>query len=97
MQSAEFEGLSINFAGYDVLVDGLRVDLTLRECELLFYLVRHKNMVLTRKRLLEEVWGPEYCGENRTVDTHIKMLRKNLSQYRKFIVTLRGVGYKFEA
>ena len=63
---------------------------------MLFYLVRNKNIALTRDKLLAEVWGYDFFGDDRTIDTHIKMLRNNLGKYRKFIVTLRGMGYKFE-
>ena len=67
------------------------------EYDLLFYLVRNKNIALTRNKLLEEVWGYDFFGDDRTIDTHIKMLRNNLGPYRNYIVTLRGMGYKFEA
>ncbi len=92
-----FEGLEINFTSRDVLIDGDKVNLTPKEYDLLFFLVRNKNIALTRNKLLEEVWGYDFFGDDRTIDTHIKMLRNNLGPYRKFIVTLRGMGYKFEA
>lgn len=92
-----FEGLEINFTSRDVIIDGEKVNLTPKEYDLLFYLVRNKNIALTRNKLLEEVWGYDFFGDDRTIDTHIKMLRNNLGQYRKYIVTLRGLGYKFEA
>ncbi len=92
-----FEGLEINFTSRDVLIDGEKANLTPKEYDLLFYLVRNKNIALTRNKLLEEVWGYDFFGDDRTIDTHIKMLRNNLGVYRKFIVTLRGLGYKFEA
>lgn len=95
-ETAEFEGLSINFTSRDVFIDGEKVSLTPKEYDLLFYLVRNKNIALTRNRLLEEVWGYDFFGDDRTIDTHIKMLRNNLGPYRKFVVTLRGMGYKFE-
>ncbi|MBE6900844.1 MAG: response regulator transcription factor [Ruminococcaceae bacterium] len=94
--TVKFEGLEINFTSRDVFVDGEKAGLTPKEYDLLFYLVRNKNIALTRNRLLEEVWGYDFFGDDRTIDTHIKMLRNNLGQYRKFIVTLRGMGYKFE-
>ena len=72
------------------------VELTPKEYDLLFYLVRNKNIALTRDKLLEEVWGYDFFGDDRTIDTHVKNLRNCLGPYRKFIVTLRGVGYKFE-
>ena len=93
----KFEGLEINFTSRDVFIDGEKANLTPKEYDLLFYLVRNKNIALTRNKLLEEVWGYDFFGDDRTIDTHIKMLRNNLGPYRKFIVTLRGVGYKFEA
>ncbi|MBQ4310444.1 MAG: response regulator transcription factor [Oscillospiraceae bacterium] len=92
-----FEGLEINIAGREVLVDGKPVPLTPKEYDLLFYLVRNKGIALSREKLLEEVWGYDFYGDDRTVDTHIKMLRNSLGEYRKFIVTLRGMGYKFDS
>ncbi len=92
----KFEGLEINFTARDVRIDGEKANLTPKEYDLLFYLVRNKNIALTRNKLLEEVWGYDFFGDDRTIDTHIKMLRNNLGVYRKFIVTLRGMGYKFE-
>jgi DNA-binding response OmpR family regulator len=91
-----YEGLEINFTARDVIVDGEKVSLTPKEYDLLFYLVRNKNIALSRNKLLEAVWGYDFFGDDRTIDTHIKMLRNNLGEYRKFIVTLRGMGYKFE-
>ena len=92
-----YEGLEINFTARSVIIDGEKANLTPKEYDLLFYLVRNKNIALTRDRLLSEVWGYDFFGDDRTIDTHIKMLRNNLGEYRKFIVTLRGMGYKFEA
>lgn len=93
----KFEGLEINIAGREVIVDGEKVSLTPKEYDLLFYLAENKNIALSREKLLEKVWGFDFFGDDRTVDTHIKMLRNSLGPYRKFIVTLRGMGYKFEA
>lgn len=95
-ETLRFDGLEINFTSRDVYIDGEKASLTPKEYDLLFYLVRNKNIALTRNRLLEEVWGYDFFGDDRTIDTHIKMLRNNLGPYRKFIVTLRGMGYKFE-
>ena len=92
----KFEGLEIDMVGRNVYVDGEKAELTPKEYELLFYLVRNKGIALTREKLLYDVWGFDFYGDDRTVDTHIKMLRGNLKDYRKFIVTLRGLGYKFE-
>jgi DNA-binding response OmpR family regulator len=91
-----FEGLTIDMAGRNVYVDGEKAELTPKEYEILFYFVKNKGIALTREKLLMDVWGFDFYGDDRTVDTHIKMLRGNLKQYRKFIVTLRGLGYKFE-
>ena len=91
-----FEGLTIDMVGRNVLVDGEKAELTPKEYEILFYFVKNKGIALTREKLLMDVWGFDFYGDDRTVDTHIKMLRSNLKQYRKFIVTLRGLGYKFE-
>ena len=93
----KFEGLTIDMAGRNVYVDGEKAELTPKEYEILFYFVKNKGIALTREKLLMDVWGFDFYGDDRTVDTHIKMLRSNLKQYRKFIVTLRGLGYKFEA
>ena len=92
----KFEGLEIDMAGRNVYVDGVKAELTPKEYELLFYLVRNKGIALSREKLLEDVWGFDFYGDDRTVDTHIKMVRGNLKEYRKFIVTLRSMGYKFE-
>ncbi len=92
-----FEGLEIDMAGREVYVDGKKASMTPKEYDLLFYLVRNKGLALTRDKLLESVWGYDFFGDDRTVDTHIKMLRNSLGEYRKFIVTLRGMGYKFDA
>ena len=96
-QVYDFEGLHIDMAGRSVTVDGEKADLTPKEYELLFYFVQNNGVALTRERLLNKVWGYDFYGDDRTVDTHVKMLRGNLKDYRKFIVTLRGLGYKFEA
>lgn len=91
-----FNGLVIDFSARIVTVDGSRVDMTPKEYELLFYMVRNKGLALTRESLISEVWGYDFFGDERTLDTHIKLLRKSLGAYSKCIVTLRGVGYRFE-
>lgn len=93
----KFEGLTVDMVGRNVYVDGEKAELTPKEYEILFYFIKNKGIALTREKLLYDVWGFDFYGDDRTVDTHIKMLRANLKQYRKFIVTLRGLGYKFEA
>ena len=95
--SMKFGGLEINMAARTVTVDGQKVDLTPKEYDLLFYLVENKNIALSRDKLLSDIWGYDFFGDDRTIDTHIKNLRNNLGPYRDFIVTLRGVGYKFES
>ena len=92
----KFDGLEINIPARTVSVDGKKVGLTPKEYELLFYLVENKNIALSRNKLLSDIWGYDFFGDDRTIDTHIKNLRNNLGPYRDYIVTLRGVGYKFE-
>ena len=92
-----FNGLVVDFDGRAVQVDGVNVDMTPREYELIFYLVRKRGIAVSREELLREIWGEEFEGDDRTVDTHIKMLRSNLGPYRDCIVTIRGMGYKFDA
>lgn len=92
----EAEGLVVDFTGRSVAVDGEKVNMTPKEYDLLFYLVRNKGIALTREKLITDVWGYDYYGDDRTLDTHIKLLRSSLGEYRKFLVTLRGVGYRFE-
>ena len=96
-ETIKFEGLEIDMVGRNVYVDGQKAVLTPKEYELLFYMVKNSGIALSREKLLSDVWGYDFYGDDRTVDTHIKMLRSNLKEYRKFIITLRGMGYKFEA
>ncbi len=91
------EGLEIDFTGRVVTVDGNKVDMTPKEYDLLFYMVKNRGIALTREKLITDVWGYDYYGDDRTLDTHIKLLRSSLGDYRKYLVTLRGVGYRFEA
>ena len=92
----KFDGLEINIPARTVSVDGKKVELTPKEYDLLFYLVENKNIALSRDKLLSDIWGYDFFGDDRTIDTHIKNLRNSLGPYRDYIVTLRGVGYKFE-
>lgn len=92
-----FEGLVVDFTGRTVTIDGTRVDMTPKEYDLFFFMVRNKNIALSREKLISEVWGYDFFGDDRTLDTHIKILRKSLGVYSKCVVTLRGVGYRFEA
>lgn len=96
-ESLKFGGLEVDFKGRRVLVDGAAAGLTPKEYDLLFFLVRNRNTAFTREQLLSKVWGYNYFGDDRTVDAHVKMLRASLGPYRDLVVTLRGMGYKFEA
>ena len=88
--------LTVDFTGRIVYIDGKKVDMTPKEYDLLFYLVRNRGIALTREKLITSVWGYDFYGDDRTLDTHIKLLRKSLGDYATLIVTLRGVGYRFE-
>lgn len=92
----EIEGLKIDFSAHQVFVDGEIVQLSPKEYDLLCTLVNNRGIAMTREKLLQIVWGYDFFGDDRTLDTHIKLLRRNLKDYSKFIVTLRGVGYRFE-
>ena len=91
-----YKGLSVDFSARIVTVDGKRVEMTPKEYDLFFYMVKNKGLALTRESLISEVWGYDFFGDERTLDTHIKLLRKSLGEYSKCVVTLRGVGYRFE-
>ncbi len=91
------QGFILNFSSREVFIDGRKVNMTNKEYELLCCLVKNKGIALTREKLLSDVWGYNYCGDDRTLDTHIKLLRNSLGEYRELLVTLRGVGYRFEA
>jgi len=92
-----FGGLVADVTARIVEIDGARIDLTPKEYDLLFYLVRNRNIALSREKLLREVWGYDFFGEDSTVNTHIKVLRQHLGEYERHIVTIRGVGYRFDA
>ncbi len=91
------QGLTIDFTARMVQVDGETVELSPKTYDLLFYLVKNRGIALTREQLISNVWGYDFFGDDRTLDTHIKLLRSSLGKYRDLIVTLRGVGYRFEA
>ena len=93
----QYEGLTIDFTGRMVLIDGEKIDMSPKEYDLLFYMAKNRNIALTREKLITDVWGYDFYGDDRTLDTHIKLLRRSLREYSKCIVTLRGVGYRFEA
>ncbi len=90
------KGIDIDVSARKVYIDGTRIDLTPKEYDLLMFMIKNKNIALSRNQLLSEVWGYEFFGDDRTVDTHIKMLRNSIGPYRDFISTVRGVGYIFE-
>ena len=92
----KYEGLTVDFTARMVFVDGVQEDLSPKEYDLLFYMVRNRGIGLTRGALITNVWGYDFYGDDRTLDTHIKLLRKSLGPYARLIVTLRGVGYRFE-
>lgn len=89
-------GISIDDDARDVFVDGKKIELTLKEYEILKYLIENKNIAVSREQLLNAIWGYDYYGEDRTIDTHIKTLRNKIEPYKNAIKTLRGVGYKLE-
>lgn len=93
----EKDGLVIDFTGRIVRIDDKQISMTPKEYDLLFYLVKNRGIALTREKLITDVWGYDYYGDDRTLDTHIKLLRSSLGEYRTLLVTLRGVGYRFEA
>lgn len=90
-------GLCADLTARIVYVDGKRTDMTPKEYDLFFYMLKNRNIALTREKLICDVWGYDYFGDDRTLDTHIKLLRKSLGKYSDYIVTLRGVGYRFDA
>lgn len=91
-----YEDLTIDYLGHVVTINNKQLSLTPKEYELLLYFVQNKNIALTREQLLSNIWDYDFFGEDRTIDTHVKMLRNNLGKYRNLIVTVRSVGYKFE-
>ncbi len=93
----EIEGLKADITARLVYVDGERVDMSPKEYDLFFYLLKNRNIALSREKLITEVWGYDFYGDDRTLDTHVKLLRKSLGKYAGLIVTLRGVGYRFES
>jgi DNA-binding response OmpR family regulator len=92
----EYRSLSVNMSSRKVTVDGRTIEMTPKEFDLISFFVKNRDRVFTREQLLNKVWGYEFGGDYRTVDTHIKMLRESLGEYRSLLVTVWGVGYKFE-
>lgn len=91
-----YKKLRIDYLGHTVYVDDVELKLTPKEYDILVYFVQNKGIALSRDILLNKIWGYDFYGDDRTVDTHIKMLRNNLGEYRNLIVTVRGMGYKYE-
>ena len=91
-----YQDLKVDFKGHVVYIKDSELKLTPKEYDLLVYFINNKNVALSREELLSKIWGYDFFGDDRTVDTHIKMLRNNLGDYRDLIQTVRGMGYKFE-
>ena len=89
-------GLKADITARIVYIDDERVDMSPKEYDLLFYMIENRNIALSREKLISDVWGYDFFGDIRTLDTHVKLLRKSLGRYARMIVTLRGVGYRFE-
>ena len=92
----EKDDFKVDITAYQVFIDGMQISLAPKEYELLFFLIYNKNIAVPRERILSEVWGYDYMGDDRTLDTHMKLLRKSIGPYAKFIVTIRGFGYRFD-
>ena len=90
-----YQGLEVHFLSRSIFIDQKEISVTPKEFDLLSYLIKNKGIALSREQLLSHVWGYDFFGEDRTVDTHIKMLRNSLGSYRKCIVTVHGIGYKY--
>lgn len=91
----KYKTLEINFSAHTVKIDNKLINLTPKEFEILSYLIKNKNIAISREQLLSKLWGYDFFGDYRTIDTHIKLLRNNLEEYRNLIETVRGIGYKF--
>ena len=91
-----YKKLEVDYLGHKAMVDNKELKLTPKEYELLCFFIKNKGIALSRETLLSKIWGYDFFGEDRTIDTHIKMLRNNLGEYRDLIITVRGMGYKFE-
>ncbi len=91
-----YKTLTVDFKAHNIIIDNENIKFTPKEYDLLVYFINNPNIALTREILLDKIWGYSFFGDDRTVDTHVKMLRNTLGKYRDLIVTVRGVGYKFE-
>ena len=95
LENYKLDNLEVNFLAHSIKIDGKKIDITPKEFAILTFLIKNKNIAISREQLLSNVWGYDFYGDDRTVDTHIKMLRNNLGKYRDHIITVRGVGYLF--
>lgn len=96
VDSYSYDKLVVNFLEHTVKIDDKEINITPKEFEILKYFINNKKMAISREQLLNKIWGYDFYGDDRTVDTHIKMLRNNLGRYRDLIITVRGIGYKFD-
>ena len=91
----EYKGIKVDFKGRVLYIDDKIIDITPKEFDILAYFIKNPNTAISREQLLNKVWGYDYFGDERTIDTHIKILRNNMGKYRDLIVTVRSIGYKF--
>ncbi len=96
VDSYSYDKLVVNFLEHTLKIDDKEINITPKEFEILKYFIHNKRIAISREQLLNKIWGYDFYGDDRTVDTHIKMLRNNLGRYRDLIVTVRGIGYKFD-
>ena len=96
VDSYSYDKLVVNFLEHTIRIDDKEVNVTPKEFEILKYFINNKRIAISREQLLNKIWGYDFYGDDRTVDTHIKMLRNNLGRYRDLIITVRGIGYKFD-
>lgn len=96
VDSYSYDKLVVNFLEHTIRIDDKEVSVTPKEFEILKYFIHNKRIAISREQLLNKIWGYDFYGDDRTVDTHIKLLRNNLGRYRDLIITVRGIGYKFD-
>ena len=96
VDSYSYDNLVVNFLEHTVKIDDKEINVTPKEFLILKYFIHNKRIAISREQLLNKIWGYDFYGDDRTVDTHIKMLRNNLGRYRNLIITVRGIGYKFD-
>ncbi len=91
-----YKNLRIDYLGHSIYINDKEIKVTPKEYELMCYFVKNKGIAMSRETLLSKIWGYDFYGDDRTIDTHIKMLRNSLGEYRNLIVTVRSMGYKYE-